>query len=302
MKPLLIGTRGSNLALRQTEEVLQKLKSLHPENEFVVKTIRTLGDKAKESPLDSLGVGVFVKELDEALLNGEIDIAVHSLKDIPPQVTPGLRIGAVCERMDPRDVLINKWGCGLHNLPHKSRIGTSSPRRAAQIKASRPDLKTLPIRGNIETRIEKALGKEYDAVLLAASGVLRLGFGEAISEYLPLDTFVPAPGQGALAVQSRHDDEHIKSMLTNINHVPTSNATTAEREFLARLGGGCQLPAAAYAHEDGLKLFMIAFLATSDLEKSFINNTVGYATHPERVATKAHQQLVKKMSGQATQI
>ena len=294
MRPLLVGTRGSSLALRQTEEVLQQLKTHHPHREFIVKTIRSGGDKSAEAPLDSLGLGIFVKEIEESLLRVEIDMAVHSLKDLTPQLPSGLTIGAVCQRLDARDVLIDKWSCGLADLPPGARIGTSSPRRTAQLKAHRPDVEALPIRGNVETRIRKALGGDYDGVLLAAAGVIRLGLEGKISQYLPAEVFVPAPGQGALAVELRQDDEEVASLVASIDHPPTQRAVTAERAFLERLGSGCQVPAAAYARVHGETLVMFAFLATPDGQKVFTTKAHGRASYPHEVALDAHQRLTEK--------
>ena len=297
MRPLVIGTRGSRLALAQTEEVVRQLRAKHPQQEFVVRTIRTGGDKSSEAPLASLGLGVFVKEIEEALLRGEVDMAVHSMKDLTPQLPTGLAIGAICQRLDPRDVLINRWGCDLGGLSSGARIGTSSPRRTAQLKAQRPDIEALPIRGNVETRINKALGEDYDGVLLAAAGVIRLGLEDKVSQYLPAEEFVPAPGQGALAVQVRQDDEDLASIVKAIDHAPTRRAVTAERAFLERLGTGCQEPSAAYARVSGETLVMIAFMASPDGRQVFTTKARGRASYPHEVAMEAHQRLIEKGAG-----
>ena len=207
MKRVVVGTRGSPLALIQTREVVAKLREQRPDFEFDVKIVRTAGDRSAEAPLRSLGVGIFVKEIEDSLLRGEIDVAVHSHKDLPPQLAPGLTIGAVTERLDPRDVLVNRWNASLDDLPAGARIGTSSPRRAAQLRKWAPQVEVLPIRGNVGTRIAKAMGDDYDGVVLAAAGMIRLGVEERVCQYLPADRFVPPPGQGALAVEVRSDDD-----------------------------------------------------------------------------------------------
>ena len=218
MKRVVVGTRGSPLALLQAEEVVGNLREKHPDVEFETKIVRTAGDRAAEAPLRSLGVGIFVKEIEEALLRGEVDVAVHSQKDLPPVMTPGLSIGAVTERLDPRDVVVNRWGVGLGELPKGARIGTSSPRRAAQLRRWAPQVEVMPIRGSVGTRIEKAMGDDFDGVALAAAGMIRLGVEGKISAYLPADKFVPAPGQGALAAQARSDDDATLWMLRSIDH------------------------------------------------------------------------------------
>ena len=188
MKRVVVGTRGTPLALIQTQEVVDKLREKRPDVEFEVKVLRTAGDRSAEAPLRSLGVGIFVKEIEEALLRGEIDMAVHSHKDLLPLLAPGLTVGAVAERLDPRDALVNRWNAGLEDLPAGARIGTSSPRRAAQLKRWAPHVNVLPVRGSVGTRIEKATSDDYDGVVLAAAGMIRLGLQEE-------DFTVPPRGQ-----------------------------------------------------------------------------------------------------------
>lgn len=297
MRRLVIGTRGSKLALIQTDEVVAQLKDKHPQRDFAVKTIRTGGDKSAEAPLASLGLGIFVKEIEDALLRGNIDMAVHSLKDLTPLLPAGLAIGAVCQRQDPRDVLINRWNCDIDGLPSGARIGTSSPRRTAQLMAMSPESQVVPIRGNVETRINKAFGQDYDGVLLAAAGVIRLGLQDQVSQYLSPEKFVPAPGQGALAVEIRTDDDEMASILEAIDHLPTHRAVTAERAFLERLGGGCQEPSAAYARVSDETMVMLAFMASPDGKQVYTTKTQGRATNPHEVAMEAHQRLIEKGAG-----
>ena len=207
---------------------------------------------------------MFVKEIEAALLSGEIDIAVHSAKDMPAITPPGLAVAAYTEREDARDVLVNRWNLPLSDLPEGARLGTSSPRRASQVKAARPDIEILPIRGNVDTRLSKANSTDYDGAILAAAGILRLGRKSEISAYLSPEECVPDVGQGALAVQVREADSELVQLVEAIDHSPTSVAVRAERSFLARLGGGCTLPTAAYAELERDTLNIIAMVAVPD--------------------------------------
>lgn len=297
MKRVVVGTRGSPLALIQTREVVAKLRERRPDVEFDIKIVRTAGDRSAEAPLRSLGVGIFVKEIEEALLLGEIDMAVHSHKDLTPQIAPGLSIGAVTERLDPRDALVNRWNLALEDLPAGARIGTSSPRRAAQLRKWAPQLEVLPIRGNVGTRIEKAMGGDYDGVVLAAAGMIRLGVQDKVCQYLPTDRFVPPPGQGALAVEVRSDDDATSWMLRSINHTLTRHAVMAEMAFLERLGSGCQEPSAAYARVAGETMVMQVFLASTDGNQAFYAKTRGRADNPHELAMEAVQQLIERGAG-----
>jgi len=259
-----VGTRASPLALAQTQEVLSKLQAVHRGVEFETTTITTQGDKDQRTPLTTLGRGTFVKELESALLKGTIDFAVHSAKDMPSALPGGLAIAAVAERADPRDVLVNRWRLPLDKLPPGARLGTSSPRRTALILAARPDLKALNIRGNVGSRLEKALGADYDGVVLAAAGLLRLGRQAEITGYLDPEWFTPDAGQGALAVEARADDQRVRGLLAAADHTPSSLAVHAERAFVATIGGGCTVPIAAYAVMNGTRLRISAMAATPD--------------------------------------
>lgn len=298
MKGVVVGTRGTPLALLQTQEVVDRLREKRPDVEFEVKVLRTTGDRAVEAPLRSLGVGIFVKEIEEALLRSEIDVAVHSHKDLLPVLASGLSIGAVTERLDPRDALVNRWNASLEDLPKGARIGTSSPRRAAQLRRWAPHVEVLPVRGNVGTRIEKAMGDDYDGVVLAAAGMIRLGVEEKASQYLPSDKFVPAPGQGALAVEVRSDDDSTSWMLRSVDHTPTRRAVMAEMAFLERLGSGCQEPSAAYARVAGETMVMQVFLASTDGEQAFYAKTRGRADNPHELAMEAVQQLIERGAGE----
>jgi hydroxymethylbilane synthase len=258
---LTVGTRGSALARWQTDWVIDRMKIAWPDLHCAIKLFHTSGDKILDKPLPEIGgKGLFTEELENALQTGEIDLAVHSLKDLPIDNVPGLTLGAIGEREDPRDVLISRQYHTLQQLPRGARVGTSSLRRAAQLLAARPDLEILSLRGNVDTRLRKAVQGDYDAIVLAAAGVLRLGFASHIAEYLSLDVMLPAPGQGALAIQCRADDQRTIDLLRPIDHALTRSAVTAERAFLQGLGGGCSAPVAAYARDHHL----IGFVASQD--------------------------------------
>ncbi len=267
---LTIGTRTSALALWQTQHIIAQLQTAWPGLTCAIRHMTTQGDKtqAQNQPLPEIGgKGLFTLELEEALRNGEIDLAVHSLKDLPVENAPGLTIGAIPQRAPVEDVLIAREGMQLATLPAGAVVGTSSPRRAAQLLASRPDLTMRPIRGNVGTRLRKVQEGDYDATILAAAGVARLELTEHISEWLPLTTMLPAPGQGALAVQCRADDEAILRLLAPLEDKAVRAAVNAEREFLRLLGGGCSAPVAAYARaldETGELLELTALVSSLD--------------------------------------
>jgi hydroxymethylbilane synthase len=262
---IAMGSRPSKLARWQTQHILDQLKTAWPELTCRVVTLVTEGDKNVTQGLPEIGgKGVFTSELETALRSGEIDLAVHSLKDLPVDSSAGLSIGAVGLRADARDVLITANGQNLANLPVGARVGTSSLRRQAQLKAVRPDLTILPLRGNVDTRIRKALEGDYDAIILAAAGVERLDLGKYITEYLPLEVLLPAPGQGALAVQCRADDNEVLKLLESVHHLATYQAVTAERAFLSALGAGCSAPVAAYANYNSGMLEINGLVASTD--------------------------------------
>jgi hydroxymethylbilane synthase len=247
-RALTLGTRGSALARWQTAWVIARLKIAWPELDCTIKLFQTSGDKILDRPLPEIGgKGLFTEELENALKTGEIDLAVHSLKDLPIDDAAGLTLGAICPREDAHDVLIARDRWTLASLPHGARIGTSSLRRSAQLLAARTDLQILPLRGNVDTRIRKALSGDYDAIVLAAAGILRLGLSHHITEYLSFKVMLPAPGQGAMAVQCRAADHSTLDLLQPIDHAATRSAVVAERAFLNGLGGGCSAPVAALA-------------------------------------------------------
>jgi hydroxymethylbilane synthase len=240
---LVVGTRGSRLALIQTESVIAGIKQLHAQAEIDIVKIKTAGDNNQQTPLVRLGTSVFIKEIEEALLGKSIDIAVHSLKDVPTEIPSGLRLLAVTRREDPRDTLVAK--SPLNKLPEGARIGTDSLRRAIQLKHCRPDLKITSLRGNIETRVKKVETGEIDGAVIAAAAMKRLGWEDKITEYLPLDNYLPAAGQGAIVIEGREADMETANLILSLNHPETWSSITAERTFLKELGGGCRAPIAA---------------------------------------------------------
>ena len=261
---LVIGTRGSPLSRVQTQEVAAALRERFPQLEVRLQPLRTRGDRDRETPLVDLGLGIFTGEIERALLAGEVHVAVHSLKDLGTELPAGLAIGAVPPRKDPRDALVSRDGRPLAELPAGARIGTSSPRRAALVKSLRPDAEVLPIRGNVETRLQKALQGQYDAVVLAAAGLQRLGLEEQVAEYLDPLTFVPAVGQGALAVEVREEDQETLGLVRALEHGPSRAAVTAERAFLRAMGGGCRVPMAAYGQVEDGSLHLVGLVTSQD--------------------------------------
>ena len=297
-----VGSRGSGLALRQTEEVLGQLRPLHPDVDFQVVTVRTQGDANPNAPLAGMGLGIFVKEIERQLLEGQLDMAVHSLKDMPTKLPDGLAIGATLRRHDPRDVLVNRWNCRLAELPQGARIGTSSPRRQALLASLCPQATVLPIRGNVDTRLSKTQGEEYDGAILAAAGLARLGLSEHIAEYLSAQRFVPPPGQGVLAVEVRADDNTLLDLLRPAEHPGTRFAVTAERAFLEKLGGGCQLPVGAYGRVQGESLFLTVFLSSPDGKKAFRAKVEGLTHDPLQLASDAYLAVVERGGGALLEI
>ena len=298
-RSLTLGTRPSQLARWQTDYVARRLRSFWPDITYRTLTFTTTGDRTLDKPLPEIGgKGVFTEELERALQWGEIDLAVHSLKDLPIDDTDGLTIGAVSVREDARDVVISRHDWTLDRLPHGARVGTSSLRRSAQLRAARPDLTLLPLRGNVDTRIRKALQGDYDAIVLAAAGVLRLGLGEHITKYMPFEVMLPAPGQGALAVQCRADDAATRELLAAIDDQASRVAVTAERAFLDALGGGCSAPVAAYA-ECGMQnaeCRMTGLVAS--LNGQHVIRVSGIGTDPTVLGRQLAQQALAQGAGE----
>lgn len=251
-RTIVVGTRQSQLALTQTGQVIDDLKALCRTHnlpfDFEIRKIVTKGDRILDVTLSKVGgKGLFVKEIEQAMLSGEIDLAVHSMKDMPSVLPEGLMNGAVPRRIDPRDALISRSGQGLDELPQGARVGTSSLRRASQLKAYRPDLVVEPVRGNIDSRLRKLEEEGFDAIILAAAGLYRMGWEQRITAYLPAEVCLPAVGQGALGIECREGDDEVRRLLSMYNDPDTSVTVAAERRFLGVLNGGCQVPIGAYA-------------------------------------------------------
>ncbi|MGH7250689.1 MAG: hydroxymethylbilane synthase [Nitrospiraceae bacterium] len=262
---LVVGTRGSRLAVQQAEWVQARLQEIAPGVTVTLHRIKTSGDMIVDVPLAAIGgKGLFVKEIEEALLRGEIDLAVHSMKDVPTVLPDGLDILCVPPREDPRDVLISRDAVSLDQLPRGSRVGTSSLRRQAQLLHHRPDLTVQMLRGNLDTRLRKLRNGEYDAIVLAAAGLRRMGWANEVTEYLPPEVSLPAIGQGALGLEGRRDDGFLRDLLAPLEHPATRTAVTAERALLERLEGGCQVPIAAHAAIKGDTLILDGLIASVD--------------------------------------
>lgn len=294
MRKIIVGSRQSNLALTQTNWVINELKKAGVPNDFEVKKIVTKGDRILDVTLSKVGgKGLFVKEIEQALYDKEIDFAVHSMKDMPAVLPEGLVISSVPVREDHRDALISKNNVLLADLPQGAIVGTSSLRRASQILAARPDIEIKWIRGNIETRIRKLQEEDYDAIILAVSGLKRVGFNEdLITEYLDPEVCLPAVGQGALAIESREDDEEVRNLLQKINDEYTTRTVTAERTYLHLLEGGCQIPIGGYAHLEGDEVILTALVGTSD-GKTLLKEVVR-GTDPVQVGKEAANKLLEQ--------
>ena len=263
-KNLLIGTRASPLAIIQTNEVVRLLESVYSDLTFDIVEINSVGDRNPDASISSLGKGIFVKEIEQALIDRRIDLAVHSLKDLPVEGSSLLTSLTVCPREDSRDVFISKFKCDLSDIPVGSIIGTSSPRRKVQILAVRPDIVVSEIRGNVGTRLSKIGSSDYDGIVVAAAGINRLGYGDYIDQYLDPKTIVPEPGQGALAVQFRNENTYIQELCTQIEDLDTKIAITEERNFVKEVGGGCKVPIAAHVQVNELTVVMNGMMVCSN--------------------------------------
>ncbi|GIO21773.1 hydroxymethylbilane synthase [Oceanobacillus sp. J11TS1] len=294
MRKIIVGSRKSNLAITQTKWVIDQLKKAGVKNEFEIKKIVTKGDQILDVTLSKVGgKGLFVKEIEKAMFEKEIDFAVHSMKDMPSALPEGLEISTIPVREDHRDAYIAKDNVKLANLKEGSIVGTSSLRRGAQILAARPDLEIKWIRGNVETRIRKLNEEDYDAIILAVSGLKRVGLSEdLITEYLDPEICVPAVGQGALAIESRADDTELKEIVQKIHDEYTEKTVSAERTFLHLLEGGCQVPIGGYAYLDGEEIVLTALVATPD-GKTILKEVVR-GNDPEQVGKEAAETLIKQ--------
>ena len=292
MKPeVIIGTRGSRLAVTQANIVASELQCAHPTIQIEIRKIVTEGDRNRNISIDEAGnTGVFVKALEEALADGRIDIAVHSLKDMPTLLPVSMCLAAVTKRIDPRDALVADAGLG--GLKPGSLIGTGSLRRAAQLKNLRGDLQVISIRGNVDSRLRKVSSGELQGVIVAAAAMLRLGWDAKITEYLPLEYFLPAVGQGALAIETRKGDSVIEEYVSVLNHLPTRQAVNAERAFLHAVEGGCRAPVAALATIDGQILKITAMVSDKAGTKIIKKSLEGDARRAESQGVKLAQMML----------
>ena len=293
---LVVGTRGSNLALVQTNWVVDQLKKENPGVEFEVKIIKTKGDLIKDLPLDKIGdKGLFVKEIEKSLLDGEIDMAVHSMKDMPSYLPEGLKFAHSPKREDPRDALIFKAGYkSLDDLPQGARIGTGSKRRKYQLLKHRPDLEIVPIRGNIETRIKKIETEKLDGVVLAASGLRRAGLDDKIDYYIPTDIMLPAPAQGILALEIREDDKETEKVIDSIKDDITKIQIDAERGFLIGVNGSCHIPMGAYCEIEGEKITLTGLYGDGEGKKIVVQSQVGTLADAPKIGYELAKSVLKE--------
>ncbi|HWW13274.1 MAG TPA: hydroxymethylbilane synthase [Candidatus Dormibacteraeota bacterium] len=298
MPKLRIGSRGSQLALWQANHIAALLRARG--HEIEIEIIHTTGDKITDVPLaqvgtkGGLGKGIFTKEIEEALAAGRVDLAVHSLKDLPTDVPPGFELAAITEREDPRDAFCSRHCSRIEDLPRGARVGTSSLRRQAQLKAIRPDLGIHPLRGNVDTRLRKLEQGEYDAIILAASGLKRLGKTEVVKQIIPAEIMCPAAGQGALGIEIREGDSATLQHLEFLNDAAARTATTCERALLNHLGGGCQVPIGALAETRDGKLHLEAIVADPDGSKLLRESCDGNVADPEQLGNDVGETLLRR--------
>lgn len=304
MRPLMaartitIGTRGSQLALWQANWVKAAIADKHPDLAVELAIIKTRGDKILDVPLAKVGgKGLFVKEIEEALLDGRIDLAVHSMKDMPADIPAGLCIGAIPEREEPRDVLITRSGMPLERLKQGARIGTSSLRRSAQLLHVRPDIQIVPLRGNLDTRLKKLETESLDAIVLAAAGVRRLGLADRITQILDESLMLPAVGQGALCIEIRAADPRITQVADALNHPATQQVVMGERAFLNRLEGGCQVPIAGHGHMDKNGYSLSGLVCDTDGSHLIKETLRGPADQSERIGLELADALLAMGAG-----
>jgi hydroxymethylbilane synthase len=299
---LIFATRPSALARWQTQWVITALQEKHPSMACEEKVITTQGDKILDKPLPEIGgKGLFTQELESELLSGAVHCAVHSLKDLPVENPAGLTVGCIPARAEVRDALISANDYTLETLPSASVVGTSSLRRSAQLLSVRPDASIKSLRGNVDTRLRKALEGQYDAIILAGAGLTRLGLGEHVTQWLPLEVMLPAPGQGALGIQCRADDEETLSLLSVLEDAPTRAAVTAERQFLLGLGGGCAVPVAAFAEvsEETSNIILTGSVASIDGKK--IIKVTGKGADPFALGKQLAQEAIEQGANEILQ-
>ncbi|MGI0049720.1 MAG: hydroxymethylbilane synthase [Nitrososphaera sp.] len=294
MKAIRVGTRGSRLAIAQTEIALAALRKANPGVRFEVVTISTKGDVDKRPLFTMDEKGIFEREVNEAVKKGEVDFAVHSLKDVPSDLSDELVVACIPKRASPNDVLVNDKDQKLKELAAGSTVGTSSLRRAVQLAKFRPDLNVRPIRGNVETRVKKVISGEYDAVVLAEAGLTRIGMKDVIVERFGVRDFVPAPGQGAIAIVCRHDNRALLGMLRKIEDPRSRAEVLAERALIKKVEGGCRFPLGAVAVTNGDRITLYASVFSADGSKNIKVKKVGKASEPEKLGNKVADLLVKQ--------
>ncbi|WP_078117856.1 hydroxymethylbilane synthase [Thiosocius teredinicola] len=291
--PIRIATRKSPLAMWQAEHVADALRKAHPGLEVELLGMSTQGDKILDTPLAKIGgKGLFVKELEQRMLEGDADIAVHSMKDVPVELPDGLHLAVILEREDPRDAFVSNHHASLVALPEGARVGTSSLRRQCQLADQRPDLEIIPLRGNVNTRLKKLDDGEYDAIILAAAGLLRLGLAERIRSFIDTEHSLPAIGQGAIGIECRSDDDRINSLLAPLHHAPTAARVRAERAMNHRLEGGCQVPIGGHATLDGDQLFLRGLVGTVDGSEIVRAEITGPEADAEQLGTALAEELL----------
>ncbi|MFQ6134542.1 MAG: hydroxymethylbilane synthase [Nitrososphaerales archaeon] len=299
---IVAGTRGSKLSLIQTDLVIQLIRDAVRDIEVSTRVIRTIGDVMVDKHILSISSeGVFEKEVNRAVSKREVDFAVHSMKDLPTEYDSNIMIAAVPRRESPFDTLVSKEGYSIEDLPRRATVGTGSPRREAQIRYLRPDLKIKPIRGNVDTRVRKLEEGLYDAVILAEAGVSRLSIDCKMTR-LPLEDFTPAPGQGALAITIRKDRGDLAEIFSRINHPPSLAEITAERAFLSEIGGGCKVPIGALARAEGDRLSIRAVILLPDGSQRFQFTHTGGLYEPEEVGKKVGEELIRETGGVAEMV
>ncbi len=294
-RELRIGTRGSQLALYQANWVRERLVQAHPDLIVTLVTIKTTGDKIQDAPLAKIGgKGLFVKEIEEALSQKRVDLAVHSIKDVPTELPKELHLFAITRREDPRDVLISREGKGLKDLPQGAKIGTSSLRRQAQLLHFRGDLELIPLRGNLDTRLKKLEKMKLDGIILAMAGVKRLGFESRITEIIPTEISLPAIGQGALGIETRKGDKEVEERIHFLNDSASVVAVSAERAFLKKLEGGCQVPIAAFARIVDSTIHIERLVGTIDGKRLIKHHLEGPTDQAELLGANLAEMLLGK--------
>lgn len=302
-KTIRIATRKSPLALWQAEEVARQLKHYHPGINIELVTMTTQGDIILDTPLAKIGgKGLFVKELETGMLNGDADIAVHSMKDVPMLLPEGLHLSVIMERENPTDAFVSNTIKSIDELPQNARVGTCSLRRQTQLKERRPDIQILDLRGNVNTRLAKLDNDEYDAIILASAGLMRLGFDDRIVHNISTEQSLPAIGQGAVGIECRNDDEEINALLAPLHHGKTAIRVNAERSLNARLNGGCQVPIGGFAELDGDQVRLRGLIGFPDGSKIFRSEKVGLHEHAYELGIEVAEELLEQGGGKVLKL